>query len=301
MKNGDQLKYFISALMKDVREVDNSCVLARCVRCGDEMTIFSESLECACSTCGRYSLIDAVATMLHVDRQRAELLLRKLNLVKSMSPFLKIAEKLSISDASNQKIEYLIDNLLPCKSLTLLTAHYGSGKSLFALHVAKKLIENNHTVVYIDNDNPHVVVSERLELFKLNSKLKHQLFYIMHVTKDSKEYQELHNELMKTDHHCIIIFDTLTDFAINYDLNNDFDASKVMKTFKELRNKHTVIILHHKPKDLSQKFKNSTRIVDSVDVAYEVFLDKFTKTFHLNAFKTRIQVKENHVIPLDID
>lgn len=63
----------------------------------------------------------------------------------------------------HEKIEFLIDGILPCKLITIIYANGGSGKSFLGLALSKKLVANPAVkkVIYIDLDNPLNVLVER--------------------------------------------------------------------------------------------------------------------------------------------
>lgn len=61
------------------------------------------------------------------------------------------------------KTRWLIPNFLLANSLNMIYGAAGSGKSIFALSVAKHLLESNliEQVLYIDADNGEMVQKER--------------------------------------------------------------------------------------------------------------------------------------------
>jgi len=212
------------------------------------------------------------------------------------------------NDFDDSNIEYLIDDFLPQNTLMLMTGSYGVGKSYFCLALAKKLIEDGHTVVIVDVDMPKHIIRGRLEDSNLLEHLGTKIHYIhstnfpFKIDSRNENWLEFKN-LIQSENEAIVIFDNLKElFPTGDDLNDDNKAIAVMNELKEIRDMlNTVILLHHVSKDSSSKhpFKNSGSIADAVDVAY--LLERKDNECSLRCFKSRIPVKEKVKFTLESD
>ena len=189
-------------------------------------------------------------------------------------------------------VEWLIDGFLPQRTLTLITARFGSGKSLFALALTKHFIEQERKALYLDLDNPMGVIKKRIEKAGLRDALGRSLFYLTSTKQPldhrSGTWKGLKKELQNRE-HLVVVIDTLKNFAQGVDLNSDKETILLMRELMNIRDLgHTVVVLHHVPKKLEEEhpFKNSTSVVDCADLAFHLF--KKESKVVLENFKDRV-------------
>lgn len=190
------------------------------------------------------------------------------------TPQLNISNSLkrgSELQALELQVEWLIDRLIPERSVTLLHGRGGLGKTWICLQIANAIAEGQEflslktktrPVVYIDFENSLPLLIERLR--KLN--IKNVLFWHLSAELkppklDSKDYIFFKD----LPHESLLIFDTLRA-AHNGDENSSKDMSFVLGRLKELRELgFTILLNHHTGKADERIYKGSTAISDLAD------------------------------------
>lgn len=168
------------------------------------------------------------------------------------------------------------------RSINLLIAQSGSGKSLCAFAVGWKETQNYSfsQMIYFDLDNPDSLVKERYAQFSpdrisyLNSlDIMQQFDYLQGLTVREKTKLALALLAEAELPESLIVIDTLQQVA---DYNDIKELEKLFTLLRNLTFKgHTVLLLHHKSsKKESQPFKGLSYIFDSADVIYELTPDK---------------------------
>jgi 5S rRNA maturation endonuclease (ribonuclease M5)/archaellum biogenesis ATPase FlaH len=167
--------------------------------------------------------------------------------------------------------EYLLDNLIPKGSITLLFGRGGIGKTSLCLQICRAIAEGlpygdlntiKTPTYYIDFENPLSVLKQRAESIGKADNL-----YVWHLsgnpqpprldTKDWILYKQLPAGLL--------IFDTLRASHLA-DENDSQDMAIIISRLKELREAgFTVLLLHHTPKGNEGIYKGSTAILDLCD------------------------------------
>ena len=183
--------------------------------------------------------------------------------------FLKTGAELQALDI---RTEYTINKILPSRSLTILPARGGIGKTYLCLSAAGAvnsgtpflgLETKKRPVYYIDFENPLPVLVERVR--KLN--IRDVIFYHLSAPTpppklDSPNWTIYKKILVPGS---LVIFDTL---RASYDgKENDSDvAALVMGRLKELRELNLdIIALHHTSKADDRRSKGSTAWTDLAD------------------------------------
>lgn len=169
------------------------------------------------------------------------------------------------------KTEYLLENLIPQGSITLLFGRGGIGKTSISLQIAYAIAEGKPfgdfktiktPVYFIDFENPLPVLKERVEKIGESDNL-----WVWHISNptlpprlDSKDY-ELYKQLPPG----LLIYDTLRASHLS-DENDSKPMALIMSRLKELREiGFTIFLLHHTPKGNEGIFKGSTAILDLAD------------------------------------
>jgi len=169
------------------------------------------------------------------------------------------------------------------RSINLLIAQSGSGKSLGAFIIGWKEVQNKNfaQMIYFDLDNPNTLVKERYSAFSpsnvvyLNSLDFLRFEDLRSVDGTMREKTKLALALLSEAElpETLVVVDTLQQVS---DYNDIKELEKLFSLLRNLTFKgHTVLLLHHKSsKKESQPFKGLSYIFDSADVIYELTPDK---------------------------
>lgn len=176
------------------------------------------------------------------------------------------------------KTRWLIPNFLLANSLNMIYGAAGSGKSIFALSVAKHLLESNliEQVLYIDADNGEMVQKER----GLDNILCDGLKY--YFAEDLRRFHILDQLLnARSLRNKLIIFDSIRNF-VDFDFSKDEKVTMFLHKLQALRNRGaTIIFLHHQPKQIdgenNKSYKGATAWLDSVDEGFFLSNNKQVK------------------------
>lgn len=174
----------------------------------------------------------------------------------------------------NIVIEWVIFNLLPKQSITILYGPGGIGKTWLSLILSQAiaamdnfmgLVAVTMPVVYIDFENPYPVLIDRVKRIGIDDVL------FWHNSNEVQKPPRLDSdkwELYKTlPPGALLIFDTLRA-SQSKDENDSQHMAFVMQRLKEFRDLgFTILLLHHTPKGNDRTYKGSTAIIDLADHA----------------------------------
>jgi archaellum biogenesis ATPase FlaH len=169
------------------------------------------------------------------------------------------------------KVEWIIDNILPKQSITLLHGRGGIGKTWLSLQIGEavsngKFLFGHSTqripVYYIDLENSFPMLVERVK------KLAIEQIYFWHNSNvtpppkiDSADWVVYRDKFPSG----LLIIDTLRAFQ-SLDENSSQHMAAVMSNLKMIRDKgFTILLLHHTPKSNERTYKGSTAIFDLCD------------------------------------
>ncbi|HVN97148.1 MAG TPA: AAA family ATPase [Syntrophorhabdaceae bacterium] len=183
---------------------------------------------------------------------------------------LAVLKKGSDLMALDIKVEWLVANLIPKQSITLLHGRGGIGKTWVTLTLAHAVSKGilfmgletfQCPVVYVDYENSLPVLVERVKKIEAADVLYWHNTNEMRPPKiDAREW-----ELYKTLPVGLLIYDTLRASQTK-DENDSRQMADVMTRLKELRDVgFTILLLHHTPKGNDQTYKGSTAILDLAD------------------------------------
>ncbi len=167
------------------------------------------------------------------------------------------------------KIEWLIENLIPKESITLLHSVGGIGKSYLMYAIGKAIAEGEcffglntkgTLVHYVDFENPLAEIVERIK--KTGGSENMKIWHLNHqpspIRIDSDEW-----EIYKVFPKGLIIFDSLRS-SHHLEENSSRDAGFIMDRYREIRALgNTVILIHHENK--IGGYRGSTAWFDLVD------------------------------------
>jgi len=149
------------------------------------------------------------------------------------------------------KVEWVVKNLIPKESLTLLHSIGGVGKSYLMYQLAQSVAEGKPffdldiiktNVYYIDFENPLPEIVDRIK--KIGGSENLRIWHLRHnpmpVRLDTDEWM-----IYKTFPPGLFIIDSLRSSHL-LDENSSKDASLIMGRYKEIRSLgSTVILIHH--------------------------------------------------------
>jgi archaellum biogenesis ATPase FlaH len=174
--------------------------------------------------------------------------------------------------AMNVEVTWLIERLIPQRSVTILHGRGGIGKTWLSLQLADAVSKGTNfmnlqtrkaTVVYVDFENSLDVLHERVHEINASK------VYFWHLSNKEiappKLDKENWTEYKNLPQGSLLIFDTLRA-SQNTDENSSKDMAFILNRLKELREKgFTIIMLHHTPKGREMTYKGSTAILDLAD------------------------------------
>jgi hypothetical protein len=198
-------------------------------------------------------------------------------------------------------ISWLVEDLIPESSVTLLCGESGTGKSTLALALAGAVASGepflgrrteHRPVLYVDRENPLPVVRERLDRLGIN-RTEHLTIWGWWVDPTPEGPTAASILSFVAEYRPLIIFDSL----IGFHPGSEQDASetrKHMQAYMRLAAAGaTVIVLHHTGKaETSKQYRGSSDIKASVDVAYILESlsepDAGIRSLRMKAFKNRL-------------
>jgi len=181
-------------------------------------------------------------------------------------------------EQTNLKVEWALDQLIPERAITIISAPGGTGKTFLFLQIAKAICAGEpvfgletkkRSCIYIDYENPLPLLVERIRRLAI----KDVLFWTL--ASDPKP------PLLDADNwslffnlpqDSLLIFDSLRA-AHNGDENSSQDMSLILYRMKLLREKgFTISVLHHSPKGKDEIYKGSTAISDLADQTLQLYV-----------------------------
>jgi len=193
----------------------------------------------------------------------------------------------------------LIEEILYEKSLTLLSAYAGEGKSLLSLSFAQAIasgeplwetfLTKQGPVVIVDEENPLPFLKDRLSRMGLVGLPIYFLHYQMVKVDEQSSFNKLVSTLAPLK-PSLIIFDSLIRFYTGEE-NDSGTMSFVMGKFRELLGalNTTILIIHHDRKsygETRERVRGSGDIVGAVDV--QLSLRRQDEQLILSTGKTRV-------------
>lgn len=199
-------------------------------------------------------------------------------------------------------IPWLIEELIPRGSVTMIAGTSGVGKTWIALLLAQAISEGapflsrqsrKAMVIYFDLESPKAILRKRLNCVKARNV---RFVCSWFPASDFNLWAECLDRMAKEGY--VIIIDSLVR-AHDKEENSAMEMSKVMKRLRELANMGaTILFLHHRGKSETIKFRGSSDISAGVDVAY--VLEKRNGYLVLDCIKNRLAKEEKILMTLEI-
>ena len=214
-----------------------------------------------------------------------------------------------LSEISEIKQDFLCKSYLPIakNTLTLLTAHGGTGKTWLALNIAVNIAIEGAKVLYWTKEDQIGYLKNRLNILLerfYNSKrdIVNENIYFSDATSAISPY---HFFLLEKENFDLLILDPLLSFFMDF-FDNENDNVQARKFISMLvresqRRKITTLIIHHnnKSKDAELRARGASAFLDSSRLAYEMLpipkdKDKKKKiTYDIHTQRELIIIKDN--------
>jgi archaellum biogenesis ATPase FlaH len=179
----------------------------------------------------------------------------------------------SISACGPAEINYLVSPVLPECSVAALTGDSGSGKSTFALALAKQVVESGRPVLILDRENPLPIIRERFSRLKVpdNEPLL-KVWGGWLLEEAPQPGAQIVTEWVKSQQpRPLIILDSYVAFREG----SENDAAETRAFMQQCRiladNGATVQLIHHDGKaDSAKDYRGSSDFKAAVDQAFHL-------------------------------
>jgi hypothetical protein len=227
---------------------------------------------------------------------------------------------LTITDILNMKLPkdpFLVEGLIPHRSITVIAGKPGSYKSWTLLHLAKcvasgkpmfgKFKTKRGGVLLIDGETGIDEIQKRVKLMKFRRKTPIDVFSLRGIKVDNPRDLNEILELVKAKRIELVILDPFGTIHSKIE-NSAEDMQKVMEAFQKIvLNGATVVFVHHHRKGIeadrlnpSQSVRGSSVILDRPDSHLEVKKEKETQTEIILTISQRKSRKGRIVSPFQV-
>lgn len=182
-------------------------------------------------------------------------------------------------------VEWLVEGLIPEKSLAMMYGEPGCGKTFIALDMALSVAHASMwqgqtvlggQVVYVAGEGVGGL-KKRIAAWHIHNKLEQDAPFIVVPTAvdlmDETNTQDLHLTIQAVSKGpvAMVIFDTLAR-SMTGDENSSQDIGKTIKAMDSVREAFNccVMAIHHSGKDSSRKARGSSAILGAVDASMKV-------------------------------
>lgn len=213
-----------------------------------------------------------------------KLIKSNLSFKKRFNDFIYSAEEIE----SAPPTEWLIENVIPSRTIGVFFGAAGSGKSTFMLHSLESILRNiqDSYIVYIDGDMSINKIAE-LGISILIKEFGERFIYAGKTNDNfSENAQKFLKEILQLqldypNRKYVVIEDSLT--LITPRKRGFIDVETLYKYEKQIRGKGTLLIIHHLNK--SGIFAESQQIENFADYTYLIERNEFTSSLLLHPQK----------------
>ena len=201
---------------------------------------------------------------------------------------LEILEIDNIANIEDKEVDFICKGWLPVpvRTVSLVTAPGGTGKSWFVLQLAIRAIQEQKiqkAFLWLSEDPKEISKNRFNKIFDKVVKLKDESIKSKIDISDSPTIQFLYDDQRKVEvsplfshfkaklqEYDLIILDPLIAFY-GTDENNNSSARRFMQLFTDWANKEnkTIIFIHHSTKNTTQS-RGASAFVDAVRTVYEI-------------------------------
>lgn len=201
----------------------------------------------------------------------------------------------TMSSIPEAEVAWLVDNIVPDGGLVLMAGQPGSYKSFLALVLARAVATGGsflgkkctqREVLILDRENPQGVICERARI--LGMKKMENIRIWGGWDKDQPPLIGDPRLLrIARERKPLIIVDSFIRFH-DADENSATEMAPIMAHLRALANAGaTVVLIHHRTKADSSRYRGSSDILGGVDVAFSVARNKDSGVISVACFKTR--------------
>lgn len=196
------------------------------------------------------------------------------------SPFITGFEVLQ-TDFPESK--YLVDNLIPAGTISLLCGPSDTGKSIFARQIAVaaalgkdkvagfKLNLVYNAALYVSTEDAARDWNDKLQRYNLSNEEKKKLKNL-HLGFDSESFSAKSIDKALTTHPVdIVVIDVFTDIFSN-DLNSSIQVRAFFNTYEEVARKHgcSILFIHHVSKKGESSNPSKSNVLGSMAIEAKV-------------------------------
>ena len=201
---------------------------------------------------------------------------------------LEILEINNISNIEDKEVDFICKSWLPIpvRTVSLVTAPGGTGKSWFVLQLAIRAIQEQKikkAFLWLSEDPKEISKNRFNKIYEKVVKLTDESIKSKIDISDSPTIQFLYDDQRKVEvsplfshfkaklqEYDLIILDPLIAFY-GTDENNNSSARRFMQLFTDWANKEnkTIIFIHHSTKNTTQS-RGASAFVDAVRTVYEI-------------------------------
>lgn len=198
-------------------------------------------------------------------------------------------------------VVWIVSDFLAEGAITIISGEPGCGKSSFALALSVATAIGTdfigrrcsaRDVLYLDRENPLAVVKRRLALLGVKSCPQLKIWGRWCEEPPPGIGDTRLREIARESKPLIII-----DSFIRFHISEENSATEMARVWEEVRKLtdlgSSVLVLHHKGKDETKKYRGSSEMAGGPDVTYTASRDKGANLLRLSCFKTRyVEVPE---------
>jgi archaellum biogenesis ATPase FlaH len=210
----------------------------------------------------------------------------------------------SIFDFEYKQVEFLIPNVLPTSSVTMISGDSGCGKTTFVLKLSLALATGNgflgsrpapsRKVLYVDRENTVRVIHERFARLKAQ-RTENFIHFGGHLDTEPT-LEGLEEWVKRTEPKPLIVVDSMIRFLED---GSESDSKVISKFFAPLRKLSqlgaTIIVLHHTGKgESTREYRGSSDIKTALDIGWTMSnagVSELTE-MKLKLFKNRVAAPE---------
>jgi len=208
-----------------------------------------------------------------------------------------------ISEA--KPVEFLVDGLIPKRSLVVFAGKGGAGKSTIALSIVHDLVNKRpvfgefatngvEKVLIIDEENYKSFYKQRCQLLGIDNTEGIHACVMQGIKLDTEEGMLFLEEKVKEGFD-VVVLDSWSNLVVRTDENKAVEVTKVLNKLRRLAYEHncTFIMIHHLRKNLPyvvediDELRGSSALVNEPDVVYVFQRDKTTGNMIVKCVKNR--------------
>jgi len=208
--------------------------------------------------------------------------------------------------AEAKPIEYLVEKIIPKRSLVMLCGKAGALKSTICLHIADTLaeggkvfgefqvVEQGRTLIF-DEENYPSFYKQRCEMLGINPPEEVNCSILQGFTLDSKRCMEFLEQQLANKNYRLVVLDCWTNLVLYTDENKANEVSRVLTRLRRLAYEYdcTFLLTHHLRKNVAyvteelDELRGSSVLVNEPDIVMAIRVDEVTGQRLVRMIKNR--------------